>query len=142
MDTRNKQTVLVGVMLGFLLVALIGAYTAYISLFPFAEPMDAALPKDILSVSVCQRDGVETVVSDAAALLALMADAEPTRTMSVNDYPTAAMYYTVFLQTNEWECRYFIYEDHGTVYIEIPYGGVYRAEGELLALVQSLTTGE
>ncbi len=142
MDTRNKQTVLVGVMLGFLLVALIGAYTAYISLFPFAEPMDAALPKDILSVSVCQRDGVETVVSDAAALLALMADAEPTRIMSVNDYPTAAMYYTVFLQTNEWECRYFIYEDHGTVYIEIPYGGVYRAEQELLALVQSLTTGE
>ena len=142
MDTRNKQTVLVGVMLGFLLVALIGAYIAYISLFPFAEPMDAALPKDILSVSVCQRDGEETVVLDAAALLALMADAEPTRIMSVNDYPTAAVYYTVFLQTNEWECRYFIYEDHGTVYIEIPYGGVYRAEQELLALVQSLTTGE
>ena len=142
MDTQKSKRILVFIMLGLVLAASLGVYAVYNKLFPFAEPMDTALPKDILSVSVCQRDGEETVVSDAAVLLSLMADAEPTRTMSVNDTPTTAMYYTVFLQTNEWECRYFIYEDHGTVYIEIPYGGVYRAEQELLALVQSLTTGE
>ncbi len=141
MDAKNKQTVLVGVILGFLLVALIGAYTAYISLFPMAKPMDTVLPKDILSVSVCPRGGEETVVSDAAVLLALMADAEPTRTMSVNDTPATAMYYTVSMRTHEREYRYFVYEDHGTVHIEIPYEGVYRAEHELLALVQRITKG-
>lgn len=141
MDTQKSKRILVFVMLGLVLAASLGVYAVYNKLFPFAEPMYAALPKDILSVSVCQRDGVETVVSDAAALLALMADAIPTRTMSVNDTPTTAVYYTVFLQTHERKCWYFIYEDHGTVYIEIPYEGVYRSEQELLALVQSITTG-
>lgn len=140
MDARNRGYILIGVILGLLLVALIGAYTAYISLFPMAKPMDTVLPKDILSVSVCPKGGEETVVEDTAALLDLMADAEPTRTMSVNDYPTAAMYYTVSIRTHEWNCQYFIYEDHGTVYIEIPYGGVYRADSALLVLVQGLTS--
>ena len=139
MDAQKSKRILVFVMLGLVLAASLGVYAVYNKLFPFAEPMDAALPKDILFVSVCQRDGEETVVSDTAALLALMADAEPTRTMSVNDTPTTAVYYTVFLQTHERKCWYFVYEDHGTVYIEIPYEGVYRAEQELLALVQSLT---
>ena len=126
-------------LLLILLLALgIGGYAAYNELFPMAKPIVVAQQEQIQSVSVSLQDVAETTITDATALLAMIADAEPTRIMSVNDDPTAKVYYTVTAAVPEREYRYFVYEDNGEVLIEIPYEGVYRADRELLVQIKKM----
>ena len=65
-------------------------------------------------------------------------NAEPTRKMSVNDYPVVDPYYSIEIETLERSYQYFVYSENSKVYIEIPYEGIYEANQRLLDLVADL----
>ena len=45
-------------------------------------------------------------------------------------------YYVLEIEVAERVYRYMIYEEHGTVYAEVPYEGVYRIDGEAIYLLK------
>ena len=46
--------------------------------------------------------------------------------VSVNDFPSAEFYYQIVAATSDKEYCYFVYQEDGQVYLEIPYSGVYK----------------
>jgi len=133
----KSSRILAAIVLILTLILAIGGYTVYNSLFPMAEQMYIPPLEEILSVSVSPDGETEAVVQDAAALLALLADAEPTRIMSASDYPTVKVYYTVTAAVSARIHRYYIYEKDAQVYVEIPYEGIWRADKQLLEFVEN-----
>ena len=53
-------------------------------------------------------------------------EAEPTRIMSVNDYPAVKEYYVINVVSTTRSFRYFVYLDDSQVYVELPYEGIYK----------------
>lgn len=98
-------------------------------MFPKAKPVD--FPKDFerLTVIPYGSETEQTVYpEDAALLLDVLRDAQPTRRQSVNDFP-AGREYTTFTIHGSGDspsyARFFLYEDGDDMILEIPYGGIY-----------------
>lgn len=98
---------------------------------PAAEAVTAA------SVSLSGDAEIPMDNDSLEELLPLLCQAKPTRRPTVNDTPSVTPWYRISLLTSEREYRYFIYEEDGKVYIELPYDGVYRSDRALLPLVMS-----
>ena len=131
------------IVVGLIVGGGIFGYSMYDKMFPMAP--DIAIPEDgeIVSITVRKNSGDEATVieENADKLLAMMAEAEPTREWSVNDYPYVDEYYLICVYTSEDGAgyRYFVYRDGGRVYLELPYHGVYTVDEGILDLVSGYT---
>ena len=121
------KKILIFAAVGLLCLACIGGYASYDSMFPMAEPAECPEADDVVSASAFQNEGppVALETDDLEKLLQGIGSAEPTRRLSVNDYPAAEAYCTVELETRERLCRYFIYTEGSQLYVEIPSEGIY-----------------
>ena len=131
---KNKAIIISLIVV--LCVGIIGAYTVLDSLFPKAEPISYPDFNEIKSVSIAQNKGDSITVSNEkfAELLEVISESEPTRKLSVNDYPTAETYYKIEVSANRMYC-YFIYMEGTQVYVELPYEGIYKSDEYILSLV-------
>ena len=135
-ERTKKKTLIVGII-AVLLLVLIGGYSFINNIFPKARPLNSPEIENILSVSLAanEEDTVTVNRADFEELLRNINNAQPTRKMSVNDYPTVKPYYIIDIQTSEREYCYFIYEDGTQVYIEIPYAGIYKSNSQMVDFI-------
>ena len=117
-------------------IAVIGGYSVFNSIFPKAEHIKYPTVENIVSASLSYNNEDEIAVSEGMfkELISGISKAEPTRKQSLNDYPTAEPFYVIAVKTQDREHRYFIYNED-TVYIEIPYEGIYLSTPEFLDFV-------
>ena len=126
--SKSKKIVMI-VIAAFAVVLLVG-YRTYDRVFPYARPLE--YPRDypdvgeVVSVTVSTPDGESTDVSNFASLIMQIQQVQPTRTVFVNDFPSAEFYYQIVAATSDKEYCYFVYQEDGQVYLEIPYSGVYK----------------
>ena len=125
------------IIIALLGIAVIGGYAILNNIFPKADPIKFPDTESITAITLIQKDGSSVAVetADFGEILKNITNAQPTRTMSVNDYPTAKTYYTVEVDTAARQYRYFLYAENSQVYIELPYEGIYKANQQFLDFV-------
>ena len=125
------------IIIALLGIAVIGGYAILNNIFPKADPIKFPDTESITAITLIQKDGSSVAVetADFGEILKNITNAQPTRTMSVNDYPTAKTYYTVEVDTAARQYRYFLYAENSQVYVELPYEGIYKANQQFLDFV-------
>ena len=125
------------IIIAFLGIAVIGGYAILNNIFPKADPIKFPDTESITAITLIQKDGSSVAVetADFGEILKNITNAQPPRTMSVNDYPTAKTYYTIEVDTAARQYRYFLYAENSQVYIELPYEGIYKANQQFLDFV-------
>ena len=115
-------------------LCIIGGFVLLDNMFPVADPIALPETEDITSVSLAQEDDLCVSVdpSDYALLLENMKNAQPTRIMSVNDYPGISNYYIIRIETPERAYQFWAYTEDSKAYIEDPYTGVYTTNAQFL----------
>ena len=116
------------IIIALSVLAVITGYTILDSIFPKASPINYPDTENILTITLINNSGgtLSVEATNFDKILKNFTDAKPTRKMSVNDYPTAKTYYTIKIDTDSREYRYFLYSENSQVYIEIPYKGIYK----------------
>ena len=125
------------IIIALLGIAVIGGYAILNNIFPKADPIKFPDTESITAITLIQKDGSSVAVetADFGEILKNITNAQPTRTMSVNDYPTAKTYYTIEVDTAARQYRYFLYAENSQVYIELPYECIYKSNHQLLDFV-------
>ena len=125
------------IIIALLGIAVIGGYAILNNIFPKADPIKFPDTESITAITLIQKDGGSVAVetADFGEILKNITNAQPTRTMSVNDYPTAKTYYTIEVDTAARQYRYFLYAENSQVHIELPYEGIYKANQQFLDFV-------
>ena len=128
-----KRTVLV-IIIVLLAVAVIGGYAVLDRIFPVAKPISSPAIESVATITLIEKGGSSLAVdaADFGEILKNIAEAKPTRAMSVNDYPAVKTYYTIEVVTVARRYRYFVYAESEQVYIELPYEGVYKSNRQFL----------
>lgn len=119
--------------------AVIFAVAAYNTIYPLAPEIYLPSEGDITKITIENIDGDKVTLSDedTERLIALMANGKPTRKWSVNDYPTVKSYYIVTVYTSDDSGhRYFVYNENGRVYLELPYHGIYKMDEAILDFIK------
>lgn len=137
---KKKSIILVVI----LCLAFSGGYFVFDSIFPKAGPISGPTQnranKDrlIKSISLMKNDNSSVMVENQnlGIVLQNIDKAQPTRKMSVNDYPTVERYYTIEILSSVRVYRYFIYKENSQVYIEVPYEGIYTSSQEFYEFVE------
>lgn len=132
---KKKVIAFIGVVV---VMMLIGAYWLFNNMFPKAEPIKQLEISMLESVNLHDNENKEIVLceEDLQKLINYINSAVPTRTMSINDYPSVRPYYVIELKTVERRFGYMIYEDNGTAYVELPYEGVYEIDREVIKILK------
>lgn len=135
---ERKSRIFLCVVIVVIFLGLTGAWMLFDSVFPKAGPIEHFRIDMVESVAVYDNENNVVDISEAekGMLITFLNDAESTRKMSVNDYPTVRPYYVLEIEVAERVYRYMIYEEHGTVYAEVPYEGVYRIDREAIYLLK------
>lgn len=137
-DEMINKNRLVKISVAVVVVAVLGILILD-GIFPKAEKL--ALPDKAYVVSVTagsdSMEKTELSPGEYERLFVMMSNVKPTRKQSVNDYPYVRPYYTVSVATAEAEYRYFVYSEDSQVYVEQPYVGVYKSDGQLLDFILS-----
>ena len=117
-------------------VLLIGGYFVFDCAFPVAAPMKSPSIESVASITVSGENGQRSAIqgTDAAKAMTYIANAEPTRKTSVHDAPSVFPYYTIEVAADGKTFRYYVYEEDHSVYVEVPYEGIYLADEQLLSL--------
>ena len=125
------------IIIALLGIAVIGGYAILNNIFPKADPIKFPDTESITAITLIQKDGSSVAVetADFGEILKNITNAQPTRTMSVNDYPTAKTYYTIEVDTAARQYRYFLYAENSQVYVELSYEGIYKANQQFLDFV-------
>ena len=131
------------IIIALLGIAVIGGYAILNNIFPKADPIKFPDTESITAITLIQKDGSSVAVetADFGEILKNITNAQPTRTMSVNDYPTAKTYYTIEVDTAARQYRYFLYAENSQVYIELPYEGIYKSNQQFLDFVAEYFKG-
>ena len=125
------------VIIALLGIAVISGYTVLDNSFPKADPIKLPDTESITAVTLIKNDGSSVSIETAVfgEILKNFTNAQPTRKMSVNDYPTAKTYYTMEVVTAVRQYRYFLYSENSQVYLELPYEGVYKSSQQFLDFI-------
>ncbi len=126
------------VIIALLSISIIGGgYAVLDNIFPKATIINCPTEDSITSISLIQNNNVSVTIdaTDFEEFLQNIRNAQPTRQMTVNDYPTVKTYYTVVVDTSVREYKYFIYTENSQVYIELPYEGIYKANQQVLDFI-------
>lgn len=103
-----------------------------------SRPINVPEMEDIVWVSLSCTTSDQTVPlckDDMDELLEYLSEGNPTRQAAINDSPMERTHYSISLQTDIREYRYFIYKKGIQVYIAVPYEEIYETRAELLGLV-------
>ena len=136
-----KKIVILVVALAIIAGLIIGGYLMIDSLFPKADPINVPSASSVVSMTVKKNENRndgdlrEIASADIDSILSRLAEAEPTRKMSVQDSPDANTYYEIAAKTNERTHYFYIYFENGTCYVEIPYEGIYTVDNGLVNLL-------
>ena len=128
------------ISLAFLLAALFGGTIwALDRSIPLASPIPLPAEENVASIIYGHQSDLSHSLepADYEALLQLLSDATPTRKMTVNDQPYIQPYYTIFISTSQREYRYYIYQENGQIYAEVPYVGIYETSQQLFDWIVS-----
>lgn len=123
----------------FIAVAVIlsGAYMLFNSVFPVANSADYPNEKDINSFSALyDNETIELSDMSFGSIIVYIKTAQPTRRLSLDDTPDARAYYEITVETEAKQYKYFIYEEYGKVYLEMPYTGIYVIDEDVLDFLQ------
>ncbi|MBQ9913297.1 MAG: DUF5301 domain-containing protein [Clostridia bacterium] len=125
------------IIIALLGIAVIGGYAVLNNIFPKADTIKFSDTESITAITLIQKDGsfVAVETADFGEILKNIANAQPTRTMSVNDYPTVKTYYTIEVDTAARQYRYFLYAENSQVYVELPYEGIYKSNQQFLDFI-------
>ncbi len=139
----KKKLWIMGIILGAAAVVLC-AYSVFNHILPKAEQIESPAVEDIVSAVVICDNGDELQISNTEleTVALYISTASPTRTMSVNNYPSSRPYYIVVLWTSETEYRYFVYEEENQIYVELPNEGIYKSDKQLFNTITSLDSIE
>ena len=131
------------IIIALLGIAVIGGYAILNNIFPKADPIKFPDTESITAITLIQKDGSSVAVetADFGEILKNITNAQSTRTMSVNDFPTAKTYYTIEVDTAARQYRYFLYAENSQVYIELPYEGIYKSNQQFLDFVAEYFKG-
>ena len=134
-DYMKKTWVII--IIALLGIAVIGGYAVLNNIFPKADPIKFPDAESITAITFIQKDGSSVAVetADFGEILKNIANAQPTRTMSVNDYPTVKTYYTIEVDAAARQYRYFLYAENSQVYVELPYEGIYKSNQQFLDFI-------
>ena len=137
-----KKTLVI-IIIALLGIAVIGGYAILNNIFPKADPIKFPDTESITAITLIQNDGSSVAIetADFGEILKNITNAQPTRTMSVNDCPTAKTYYTIEIDTAARQYRYFLYAEKSQVYIELPYEGIYKSNQQFLDFVAEYFKG-
>ena len=132
------------IVIVILCLSLIGGYFVFDSIFPKAEPISGPTQnranKDrlIKSISLAKKNGSSVMAENEELGIVLQSidNAQPTRKMSANDYPTVETYYIIEILSSVRVYSYFIYKENSQVYIEVPYEGIYTSNQEFYEFVE------
>ena len=132
----KKKSFWIFIVVAIILVA--GAYQVYDRIFPKAGAIKQLKLSEIETIYVYNNDENEIELSDSEIeeLFTYINEAEPTRIISVNDYPNVRPYYVVEIESVDRYFRYMIYEENGKVYVELPYEGVYGVDAEVIDILR------
>ena len=134
----KKRTQILSIAVILCVALFVAAACLLNDIFPKATPMAVPEPGDLISVMLRYNStNVEVAVDqeDYERLLQHLSSGIPTRRQAMNDTPTVQPHYCAEIQTEDrWYC-YFVYEEDGQVYIEIPYEGIYESDMVMLDLV-------
>ena len=115
-------------------------YSMYNKMFPIAPDIIIPGDEEIFEIAISGGNGDKVFLDDTDEdkIISFMRSCQPTRNWTVNDYPTAESYYIVTVYTSEDGngYRYFVYEEDGRVYLELPYHGVYTVDEEILDFIK------
>ncbi|MFI3292617.1 MAG: DUF5301 domain-containing protein [Rikenellaceae bacterium] len=119
------------------IVLVLGIALCLNSMFPLARAVVCADVMDITSFSV-EYDNAPIELSELClgGILVHLKMAEPTRKLSLDDNPSVRPYYKITVDTNDWQYRYFIYEQGGAFYLELPYEGIYILNDDVSSLLE------
>ena len=136
---KKKLIIIISVVVMF----LICAYGLFDYVFPEAAAITTPDTDSVLTITIVRNDGVsaEVTTADHQQVLQVIAKAQPTRKMSVNDYPSAKVYYDIKAVGSVSEYHCFVYREGNQTYIEIPYEGIYRTENQFLDTVERYFNG-
>ena len=126
------------IVLVVLVVLIAGLYKAYDNMFPMAEPIRQIKVSETNRIYIYDNSENEIGLlnSEIEEIITYINDAEPTRIMSLNDYPNVRPYYVVEIKPDDIYFRYMIYEDNGKTYVELPYEGVYVIDEKAIGIFQ------
>ena len=126
----------------FLCLATVGGYCVVDHIFPKAGPISCPDTESVVSIVLSQKDDTFAPVAifEYEWILQEIREAEPTRIMSVNDYPAVKEYYVINIVSTTRSYRYFIYIDDSQVYVELPYEGIYKANQQFYDRIVSHAT--
>ncbi len=146
MEKKTKRTIILTFLIVLLLFVgfIISAFSLYNHLFPVARPIRYPSIENIVSISLglsghnmsIHNMTIPLSKTQYAPLLVCIQESVPTRIQAVNDTPTVWPFYGISIKTNQRSFTYYVYEEKGHVYIEMPYEGIYEADGAVLTLVQ------
>ena len=122
------------IIIALLGIAGIGGYGVLDKIFPKEDPINCADTETVTAITLIRNDGssVAVEIADYGEILKNITNGQPTRTMSVNYYPTAKTYYTIEVDTATRQYWYFLFAENSQVYIELPYEGIYKANQQFL----------
>lgn len=131
---KNKKALIIILIIVLLISLAVLAYAIIDSMFPEAAPISYPDAGSITEFLLIQNNGssINIEPADFREFLQNTSNSQPTRTWSVQDYPTVQTYYTLELSTPDRFYRYFIYTENSQVYIEHPYEGVYKTTQQFL----------
>ena len=134
----KKRTQILSIAVILCVALFVAAACLLNDIFPKATPMAVPEPGELISVMLRYNStNVEVAVDqdDYESLLQHLSSGIPTRRQAMNDTPTVQPHYCAEIRTEDrWYC-YFVYEEAGQVYIEIPYEGIYESDMVILDLV-------
>ena len=138
-----KKIIIPIIVLVVILVGLIlGGYLLMDRLFPKADPINVPTSDAVISMTVSKTemrkagDPREVASTDIEGILTKLSEAEPTRKMTLQDTPDAQVYYEIAAKTDKRTHYFYVYEEGGRYYVEIPYEGIYTVDKGLMELLR------
>jgi hypothetical protein len=121
------------------IVVILSGYLVYNDMFPVAKPIQYPSIEDITSISISTDDNKENKIygTDFTKIIIYISNSKPTRTMSVNDFPSVRPYYKIEVLTDERMFNYYIYKENNNVYIELPYEGIYIIDSQIVNIISN-----
>ena len=132
----KKKTI---ILLVILAVLFLGAYLAFNEIFPRANAIDIQNVSSIKLTTGEEKDNkISLPQDDWDKLIPILNNSVPTRSMSVNDYPTVKPYYIIEVTSDGKNVRCYVYEEKGTAYLETPYEGIYRVDRQIISIIRKV----
>ena len=133
----NRKLILASVIF---VIAVSAIFFISDNIFIKRAPVPCPDEASVYSASLSYCDGVSVFPGkeEIGSLLEYISNSVPTGRQSVNDSPATSEYYITDIVTEDRSYRYYIYKEKSTVYVELPYEGIYKASDRLIVFLENI----